>query len=176
MTFKQLASVPMIAGLALALGAVPASAGHEEFDERDAKIVKLAHKLAKATDELYCDAYETRYRRSHRSWRALWALRGLDRRAESFLARVERDGARDWDTEREFRRLERAFRHADYRFHALHPRRQLRRDFERVEELMGKLDRRLAFVEVRDRDRDRRYGRRHRDGERHARIAWSFGF
>jgi hypothetical protein len=130
--------------LALVLGALPAGAASRHHERENGKVEKLAYRLERAAGELYGDA--VRHAR-YRSWlerRALHALQRFDRRADRFLEQVARHGIHHPRTRRGFRRLEDAFVTAEARRSDLRRARRLRDEFERVDDLMRKLDRRLA--------------------------------
>ena len=162
----------MIAPIALALllGALPAGAGSRHDERENGKAEKLAYRLESAAGELYRDA--TRHARQ-RGWRArgvLHALQRLDHRADRFLEQVVRHGVYHPRTQREFQKLERAFVTAEARRSDLRRARRLRDEFERVEQLMGKLDQRLANRS--DDERPRRHANRSDDERprRHAAV------
>ena len=170
-------------GSTLLLGALPAAAEHPDRDRRDRKIEKIAHQLARATSELYADAYNARPRHSRRYASALWSLHELDRRACAFAERVEREGAYSRGSERALRRLSRAYDEARYRVDGLRRGRHLRHDLARLDKYMGKLETRVARFDRRDVDRWRRgapadhhawYGSRDRREGWHATCAWNF--
>jgi len=152
--------------LALVLGALPAGAGSRDHERENGKLEKLAHGLESAAGELYRDAARHSRHRSWREWRALHALQRFDQRADRFLQQVTRHGIYHPRTEREFQQLERAFVTAEARRSDLRRARRLRDEFERVEQLMRKLDRRLA-----DRSDDER-PRRHAVVRPEARHPW----
>ena len=190
MTTRILLSIAMISSLLL--GALPAAAEHPDRDRRDRKIEKVAYKLARATSELYSDAYHARPRHSRRYSRALRSLHELDRRACAFAERVEREGVRSRGTQRALRRLARAYDEARYRVDHLRRGRHLSKDLARLDEYMGRLETRVARVDgrggrdARDRHndaRERRHEPAHHQGrygrfdpaERwHATFAWNF--
>jgi hypothetical protein len=130
--------------LALVLGALPAAAGSRHHERENGKVEKLAYRLESAAGELYRDAARKARHRSWREWRAMHALQRFDRRADRFLEQVVRHGVYHPRTASEFQKLESAFVKAQARRTDLRRARRLRDEFERVEQLMGKLDRRLA--------------------------------
>ena len=136
----------MIAPIALGLilGALPASAGPRHHETGNGKAEKLAYRLEIAAEELYRDAARHSRHRGWREWRALHALERFDRRADRFLKQVVRHGIHHTRTRYGFERLEHAFANAEARRSDLRRARRLRDEFERVEHLMRKLDRRLA--------------------------------
>ena len=140
----------------------------------------LSCTIERATDELYCDAYT--HVREHRRYgrRNLASLRHLDRQARAFRAQLERGSLHDRRTQREFRRLEHAYRDATRRVPDRLARRHLDDELARVERLIDRIDRRLevSLARARDHRDDRRRGdrfayRRHDD---RFRITWSFGY
>jgi hypothetical protein len=141
--------------LALVLGALPAGAASRHHERGNGKVEKLAYRLERASDELYGDAVRHARYRSWREWRALHALQRFERRADRFLEQVVRHGIHHPRTRRGFRRLESAFVTAEARRSDLRRARRLRDEFERVEHLMRKLDRRLA--DRTDHERPRRH-------------------
>jgi hypothetical protein len=131
--------------LALVLGALPAGAGSRHHERDHGKVETLAYRLESASAELYRDAARhTRYR-SWREWRALHALRRFDHRADRFLEQVVRHGIYHPRTRHGFEQLERAFVVAEAGRADLRRRHRLRDEFEHVEKLMRRLDRRLAY-------------------------------
>jgi hypothetical protein len=190
MTKKTIA--PIV--LALVLGALPANAGrrsdeddgtrrrgheahrsheHDAYrshhERQEAKIAVLAEHLDHATSDLVHEAVSRTRHRSWREWRALQALRRLERRADRYHARVERHGASSRRAEATFDDLERAYHAVAACRDDLRRSRRVRHEFERVDELMDKLDRRIAKL---DRDEERRTGSR--DSKTH--VAFHFGF
>jgi hypothetical protein len=144
MMVKTLVSV----ALALTLGALsapPAGAAHRSRERHDEKLAVLALRIEKASHQLYCDASESLRRGSWARWRALWALRGLDHQAQAFRRAVQR-GSGEHHMRQEFRELEWSLRIASRRLDHLRRSRELRRDVERVDRLMERVDRRLAFA------------------------------
>ena len=174
MLAKTTASIAMT--LALLLGVLPAAAADRSYERNshernDARLKELAHHLEAAARELYRD---TRIRRGHRGWtqwRALRATSHFDRHARAFHARVEHRGHFEPEMRQEFHRLEHAFEVAKARVSKLRVRRELRRDLERVEKLMHRLEHQVAFRA--DRHEWRRYSRR--DDARVWRVSMAFG-
>ncbi len=159
MTAKTIAPMAMI--LALVMAALPAAADHGSKND-DRRIEKVARKLGKATDDLYCDLVYSDLRRSWNGWKALHAVRRLDRRAKDFYAHVDRNGF-DRHARYELVALERAFHRADRRLDRVYLGRESRRDFRRVAKLMDRLETRVASYDPRDRrHRGDRRGERHR--------------
>jgi hypothetical protein len=130
--------------LALVLGALPAGAGPRHHERGNGKVEKLAYLLESAAEDLYRDAARHSRHRGRREWRALHALQRFDHRADRFLEQVVRHGIHHPRTRHGFERLERAFLTAEARRSDLRRARRLRDEFEHVEHLMRKLDRRLA--------------------------------
>lgn len=163
---------PLAMALALALGALPASAEHRKQEKRDTQIEKIARALEKATGEVYREAVESqRPRRGPAQRTALRSLALLAHQADRFHDQVRDDGAHDRATLRAFRRLELAYAHARRGMPGLRTRAALHRDFRRVERLMGRLDTRIARIDVRA--DPRRYGSRRDRGPR-GWFAWNF--
>lgn len=187
MTQKTIA--PIV--LALVLGALPASAASRFHDEdrrndrethraqqatQEGRIQVLAVRLDQATSQLFDEAVESKRQTARReqrlSWRerrALHAVRRLEQQADRFHARVERYGASDRRTDGAFQELQRAHQLAVACQDDLRRPRKLRREFERVGELMGKLDRRIAQL---DRHPKPRRHASHRDDEDRRRQRW----
>jgi len=162
-----------IALAALALGALPAGAAHRSHEGDEQKVEALAHDLQKATRHLYRDATHRRHFNRWRHWGAMRAVRHLDAKACRFAEYVERYGAADRRSQREFRELERAYHVARSRGDELPHARSLRDEFRRVERIMGRLDTRLASAHGRSADRDRRH---RRWDDSYARLEWSFRY
>ncbi|MBW1683772.1 MAG: hypothetical protein JRS35_01790 [Deltaproteobacteria bacterium] len=141
--------------LALVLGALPAGAASRHHERGNGKVEQLAYRLESAAGELYRDAARHARQRGWREWQALHALQRLDQRADRFLEQVVRHGIHHPRTTHDFEQLERAFVRAEARRSDLRRARRLRDEFERVEQLMGKLDRRL--VNRSDDERPRRH-------------------
>ena len=159
--------------LALVLGALPAGAASRHHDRGNGKVEKLAYRLESAAGELYRDAARHARQRGWRERQALHALQRLDQRADRFLEQVVRHGIHHPRTRHGFEQLELAFVRAEARRSDLRRARRLRDEFERVEQLMGKLDRRLA-----GRTDDKR-PRRHavvRPETRHNRVSFRFSY
>jgi len=159
--------------LALVLGTLPAGAEARHHDRGSGKVEKIAYRLESAAEELYRDATRHGRYRSWREWRALHALQRFDHRAGRFLEQVVRHGIHHPRTRHGFDLLERAFVTAEARRSDLRRTRRLRDEFERVQQLMRKLDRRLA-----DRSDDER-PRRHavvRPEDRRNRVSFRFSY
>jgi hypothetical protein len=194
MTPKTIA--PLV--LALVLGALPASATHRfedsphrrdreresariEAEAQEAKIDKLAQRLERATAELASEAAVHRRKGRWREWRAVDALRRLEREADRYQARVSRHGAVSRRAGRAFEDLECAYQAAVARRSDLRGSYELRESFERVGFLMGKLDRRIAKLDRSDRG-DEWLSKRSYEPRRQARrdwrsyVAFHFGF
>jgi hypothetical protein len=136
----------MIAPIALALilGALPAGAGSRHHESGNGRLETLAYRLESAAEELYRDAARHARNRSWREWRALHALQRFDHRADRFLEQVVRHGIHHPRTRHGFEQLERAFVTAEARRSDLRRARRLRDEFERVEYLISRIDRRIA--------------------------------
>lgn len=130
--------------LAFALGALPASAEHQRFDRAHARDVALAAALRNATAQLYREAASRAGRVDRYEARALEALRQLDRQAGALRAQVARDGLHDRRTGSELRELRGDLARAERRLPALAHARGLRRDFARVQDLVGRFEAQLA--------------------------------
>jgi hypothetical protein len=172
-------SIVPIALAALVLGALPAAADHRAPQRRDDRLAALSHELERATHDLYRDFAQRGRVRSLVHWRTAAALRHLDEHARRFHVRVERQGARNAQAQREFRHLEEALAVARHRAADLHGGRSLRHGFERVAALVSRVDTRLAHVDGRGR-RDH-HGRdlARRDGDsrgRYAAITWTWRY
>jgi hypothetical protein len=141
MTTKMIAAI----ALALVLGALPAGAGSRHHERGHGKAETLAYRLESASAELYRDAARHARHRGWREWRALQALRRFDHGADRFLEQVVRHGIHHPRTRYGFEQLEHAFAMAEARRSDLRHARRLRDEFEHVEQLMRKLDRRLAY-------------------------------
>ena len=183
MAMKRL--VPIAVALTLALGAFPAAAKHRSHDRPEAKLVRLAHELHEATSEVRHRAFESRRHRGFRHWRAVFALRNLDRDARRFHRTVEREGPYDRDTRWAYQRLEHSYGTAQHSFPRLRGKRRLHGDFARVERLMHRIDSRLARYDGRHRRNDHRrhsrhdrwrYGDRNDDGHGRWHVSWAFDF
>jgi hypothetical protein len=177
--------------LALVLGALPASADHRSGDrershrhEREAfagqrakiekqerKIERLSLRLDDATSELFGEAVTRSRHRGWREWRAIHALRRLERTADRFARKVSHHGATSRNAEVAYLDLESAHRDAVARCDDLRNPRRLRDEFRRVGRLMDKLDGR--FARLAELERQRRHAsyrepesrhRRHRSG------------
>jgi len=156
--------------LALVLGALPASAASRSHDRehrshanrQEAKIASLADRLDIATTELFSEAATRSHRHGWRNWRALHTLRSLERSADRFEAVVERRGAKSRHAAAAYEQLECDFQDALARRHQLRRGHTLNQEFARVEQLIGKLDVRLARL---GRDDGRRYGSRFDDDD-----------
>lgn len=133
-------SIVAFALAALVLGALPVSAAAHVRERRDERASVLARDLALAAQHLYSEAAHGRVR-SVFHWRALSALRGLSEQARRFHTDVERYGAGHAHSRREFSRLEESFAVAQARAGWLRGAPGLRRDFERVALLMGRMQR-----------------------------------
>ena len=159
--------------LALVLGALPAGAGPRQHERGNGEVEKLAYRLESAAAELYRDATRHGRYRNWREWRALSALQRFDQRADRFLEQVVRHGIHHPRTRHGFEQLELAFVRAEARRSDLRRARRLRDEFERVEQLMGKLDQRLA-----NRSYDTRPRRRAvvRPEARHNRVSFRFSY
>jgi hypothetical protein len=171
MMAKTTISIALMMGLTLV--ALPAAAEHGKRDRREAKVEKVAYKLAEATTELYAEARHSRHRsRSYR--RALWSLSELDRRACAFSERVRHDGVYSYKAQRDFERLAHAYQTAQHRVDRLHDSGRLHAELEQVNQLMARLDTKLARVDRRG-DAPRHHARidTRRDGW-HAIFAWNF--
>lgn len=194
MTPKTLA--PLV--LALVLGALPASAAHRfedsqsrrdrdrasariEAETQQAKIDQLAQRLERATAELYSEAAVRGRKGSWSEWRAIDATRQLERQADRYQAQVARHGADSRRADRAFEDLECAHEVAAARRGDLRSSHDLRKAFEQVDFLMGKLDRRIAKLDRTDR-KDARISRRSDEPRRYDRrdwrsyVAFHFGF
>ncbi len=194
MTPKTIAAI----ALALVLGALPASAAHRSYDrpgsrghDREAnrsghepqqeKIDRLAHRLDHATSQLYSQATDRARHESWREWRAIRTLRRLERRADHFQTHVARHGAGSRRAQAAFRDLDCAYQAAAERRDDLRRSRQLRDEFARVDDLMDRLDHRIATLARHERHRenirhrvDRE--RRHRSRDSRTHVAFHFGF
>jgi len=172
MKATKLAPIAMI--LTLVLGAPPAAAEHRAHERYDARLERLSQKLAGATEELRHEVAESR-----RGWRyhkryALRTLDRLERDAKKFHRRVENKGVTHHATRRAFRHLEESFAAASDRISHRRFRRGIRHDFERVAELMEKVEIRMARLDHGgDHRRHARHDRHHWDGWR---VAGSFGW
>jgi predicted nucleic acid-binding Zn-ribbon protein len=149
--------LPIAMLLALVLGVLPASADDRSRDRREPKLEKVAYKLVEATHELHAEAHDTRRHRSWRQQRVVRSLHDLAQHARAFSQRVEHEGVYAHSTQREFRRLERAYETAQLRIEQLHHRGYLHHELARVDRLIGKLGTKLA-----------RLDRRHEGSRQHA--------
>jgi hypothetical protein len=182
--------------LALVLGALPASAAHRsnenENEDRgrrydrewtrnvesnhEAKVAVLAERLDGATSELFRNAADRRRKRSYRDWRAVHTLQRLERGADRYHARVERRGADSRSAEAAYQELVRAYRAATACRGDLRNSRRVRRDFERVDALMAKLDRRIAKLDRKEERRVSKYDRHALSREWRNYVAFRFDF
>ena len=177
--------------IALALGALPASAASRHDDDRgrryaalrgavdvhEAKIAALANRLDRATTELVSEAATRGHRRGWRHWRAFHALQRLERKADRYQQIVAYRGASSRRADAAFEELECAFEDAMVRRDDLRRKRHLRDELSDVTWLMEKLDRRNAKLDRTlarlDRREDRRrYSRERREDDRYARRGW----
>jgi hypothetical protein len=180
--------------LALVLGALPVSAAHRSDENGDrgrrydrestrsvetkheAKVAVLAERLDGATSQLSTEAADRRRSRSYREWRAIHALQRLEHRADRYRARVERRGADSRSAEAAYHELERAYRAATARRGDLRDSRRVRRDFERVDALMAKLDRRIAKLDRTEERRVSKFDRHARSRDWRNYVAFRFDF
>ena len=171
MMAKTTVSIAML--MSLMLVALPAAAEHRTRDKREPTVEKVAYKLAAATHALHAEAHDARgHSRAYRY--AVASLHDLDRSANAFSHRVQRDGIYAHTTQRAFQRLERAYETAVYRVEHLRHRRHLRDDVARVGRLMSRLDTQLAGLDRRH-DRYRHHARYDSRRDRwRAAFAWNF--
>lgn len=145
----------LLIGCALLALAPAAQAEHPSRDQME-KVGYLAHELYQSARYLHdkSAAYATY---DPREDEALYALEELARRADVFSRAVERHAYKPRRTERAFRALDRAFRHAADGFPYLEAYDHHERDFYELERLMSDL---VAYYgyEVYERDE-----RRHRN-------------
>jgi hypothetical protein len=185
MTMRAKRLVTTVVALTLALGAIPAAAKHRSEDRSEGKLVRLAHDLRETTDAVYAEAIERRRHRNYWHWRALSALKRLDRSAHRFHRILKAEGHGDRRTRDAFRRLERSYRMARHSFPGPRGPRRLHREFTRVGRLMDRIDTRLArsggdphpHDSWRHRQHDpRHYGYRNDDGRGRWRVSWAYEF
>ncbi|MGI9589742.1 MAG: hypothetical protein ACR2P8_00125 [Myxococcota bacterium] len=177
--------------IALALGALPASAAsrHDDDDrqrgrryaairgdvhEHEAKIAALTNRLDRATTELVSEAATRGHRLGWKHWRAFHALQRLERKADRYQEIVAHRGAGSRRADAAFEELECAFQDAMVRRHDLRRKRHLRDELSDVARLMEKLDRRnekldQALARLDRREDRRRYSRERREDDRYTR-------
>ena len=184
--------VTIAAALMLALSAIPATAKHRSHDRSEKRLARLAYELHEATDAVYAGATLRCRNRCFWQWRALSALRRLDRDAGRFRHNLVRKGPDHRKTRKAFRRLERSYARARHTYPVLRRRGGLKDALVRVERLIHRVDHRLARSDRRHPGRDPlRHPRRDawrsgdRDGDRSAdwgfrgrrwRNSWAFDF
>ena len=117
MKAMKLAPIAMI--LTLMLGVLPAAAEHRDHEGGEARLERLSHRLATATEELRDEVAESRRGRHFRQRYTLRTLDRLERDAKKFHRRVERKGVYDRATRRAFRHLEASFAAANEHFGVL---------------------------------------------------------
>jgi len=173
---KTFASIVLGFSLGVAL---PAAAGDRSPHRGNDGVVSMAKRFEKAVHEAYCEAAEL-HLRNMRDRRVVSALQDLDAQARRFRRRVERDGIHDRDARRELRRLEDAFHRAQSRAPRLYHVKRFQRDFQRVEEIASRLEKRVVAAHERHREKLARAEARRREElaraearrreERHARA------
>ena len=168
---KAIKLAPIAILLTLALGALPAVAGHRVHQRGDAGIERLSHRLVTATEELRHEAATSRRGSRIHQRVTLRTLNRLQHTAKVFHRRVERVGVYDHSTRRAFRNLEASFAAASERIPATRHRRAIRHDFRQVAVLMERIETRMARID------HRRDGRGHAQNDRYGRwsIARNFG-
>lgn len=158
----------LLAFLALSLGfASTATAGQYPEHAQMRKVKYLAHELYKGARYLY--EHSARYTRhaSYSEYEALEDLDRLARRSHHFYEQVGRYYRQPRHTERDFRRLLRAYRAASRGFHDLSTYRRYHDDFECLIETMDKLVHYYGGYGYYSADYDHGYrGKRHDDYHR----------
>ena len=166
----------LIAAAFLGLAAT-AQARHPDLGQSD-RMKELAHELEEAAHHVHETAEE--YAHHYGESRALKALHRLDRQARHFHREVERYYQNPHHTEKDYRKLVRAFHKARRAMRHLHTYEHVYDDFYRVEVLLGD----LAYYYERNhhyRENDYEHGyqgprhnRRPSRGRTHGRIRISF--
>jgi hypothetical protein len=126
----------LIIAVALALAVGPAQAA--DFAEPD-RIQYLAHDLEEAARHVHESAEAYAHHGGRRERRALGTLHRLDRQARHFHRQVERYRRSPRHTEKDYRRLVRAYYEAQQAMRGLHTFEHVYRDFHRVEALIDEL-------------------------------------
>lgn len=162
----------------MAIGAVPAGAGHPHRDRHDrgveaTRLEALSHRLEASVRRVERAAERHIDHRSRYERKALRALHRLSRRADRFHARVERHPHSVRRLTGDFRALEESFRVAEARAHRVHaPRlqRKLREIGRLVRRIDRELDHRVRLARHRGHERVRAHERRSSYGG----FAWSW--
>ena len=134
----------------------------------------LAHELQEAAHHVHETAEE--YAHHYGESRVLKALHNLDRQARHFHRQVERYYQDPHHTEKDYRKLKRAYRKARRAIAHLHTYEHVYDDFHRVEVLLGEL---AYYYGGNDHDRGHDYeqgyhGRKHYQRPHRGRIRISF--
>ena len=158
----------LITTIALLGVATVASADHRDrgprFD-RGERLQAVAHQLENRAERLYDLAERQSHHRDRAEARALDALYEFKREARHFHRQVERYTIEPYHVKSDFRELRRAYHRAVGSLDLLHARGHVRREADRVGDVMHELQVEMARFDV----AARRGGRFYRD-----RPSWTF--
>jgi hypothetical protein len=109
-------------------------------------LLPLAYELEDSADRVHDLAERTSRHRSPFERRAVEALRELDREARDFRKVLEHRAWFARDARHAYADLREAFRDAQYAVHNLRGPRPVEREFDRLEYVMDRLDRKYDFL------------------------------